>query len=169
MFNNWMNRTGQPLRDGNKPIKHRIGWCSVCGFVHENVRPYTMVEHGYIVIKPICESCRKKERERSRMVVCAICGLVKGDNLYATTVERLTFEGVNTCNFIVPLCKDCRSKPHSEIREKLNLEVENICGSCPDRFKCYTAQHEKPEESRLYEQDPQKFHRNPKITKRFWR
>jgi len=104
------------------------------------------------------------------MVVCAVCGLIKGDNLYATTVERLSFEGVNTCNFIVLLCKECRGKPHAEIREKLNLEVEKLCETCPDRFKCYTSQHGQPEESRKYEQDPLGFHRNPKAsTKRFWR
>ena len=150
-------------------IKHKIGWCSICGFVHETVRPYTMVEHGKIVIKPICASCRRKERERERMVLCACCGLVKGTNLFPTTVERLTFEGVNTCNFIVPLCKECRAKPHSEVRNKLNLEVTSICETCPDRFKCYTSQHERPEESRVFQQDPQKLHRNAKVTKRWWR
>jgi len=150
-------------------IKHKIGYCSFCGFTHDTVRPYTMTEGDHIIIKPICTSCRKKEREKNRLVLCACCGLVKGTNLFPTTIERLTFEGVNTCNFIVPLCKECREKPHSEIRSKLNLEVTSICGTCPDRFKCYTSQHEIATESQVYQQDPQRLHRNPKVTKRFWR
>ena len=150
-------------------IKHKIGWCSICGFVHDTVRPYTMVEKGITVIKPICAPCRKNERERERMVLCACCGLVQGTNLFPTTIERLVFEGDNTCNFIVPLCKECRGMPHSEVREKLNLEVTRICETCPDRFKCYTSRHEEATESRVFQQDPQKFHRNTKITKRFWR
>lgn len=160
---------GTDRADRKGAIKHKIGWCSLCGFVHETVRPYTMVEDGKVVIKPICASCRKNERERERMVLCACCGLVKGTNLFPTTIERLAFDDVNTCNFIVPLCKGCREKPHSEAREKLNLTALTICETCPDRFKCYTSKHEKPVDSQVFEQDPQRFHRNPKLEKKYWR
>lgn len=152
-----------------KTIKHKIGWCFVCGPVHVMVRPYTMVEDGITVIKPICTSCRKKERERERMVICAYCGLTKGANLFPTTIERLTFEETNTCNFIVPLCGECKGKPHSEIRAKLNIDIPTFCETCPDRFTCYTSQHGKPAESKVFTQDPQGFHRNERTTTRFWR
>lgn len=151
-------------------IKHRIGWCYNCGFVHDNVRPYTVVENGITIIRPICEKCRKKERENQRMVHCAICGLVKGTMLYATTIERLVFEGQHTCNFIVALCEDCRkNRKHSEILKKLNPIVEKLCASCEDRFKCYTSTHDKPDDSRVFEQDPLHFQRNQKLNRKFWR
>jgi len=154
-----------PLDENRKQkrAKHKIGWCANCGFVHGLVKPYTMVENGHIVIKPICTQCRTAERERERMVVCAVCGLKKGEELFPTTIERLTFDEVNTCNFIVPLCKECRQKPHSEIREQLNARLQNMCEKCPDRFKCYTAKHGEPTESIA---DKQGFHRNPKINRR---
>jgi len=150
-------------------IKHKVGWCSFCGFVHEMVRPYSMVENGKLVLRPICPTCRKKERERERIVICAVCGETKGDNLFPTTVERLTFDEVNTCNFIIPLCKECKQKPHSEIREQLNAQITAICNSCIDRFKCFTVAHEEAPESRVFEQDPQKLQRNVKLERRFWR
>lgn len=144
--------------------QHKIGFCSVCGFTHEKVRLYLMAEYNSIVIKPICTSCRKYEREEERLVFCAYCGLVKGKNLYFTTIERLIFEEENTCNFNIPLCEECRKLPHYKIREKLNLEFSNICGSCSDRFKCFTSQHREPCNSAL---DLNGFHVNPK-TKRQW-
>ena len=123
-------------------IKHKIGYCGICGFTHGTVRPYVMVEDGRVIIKPICSACRKLERDRERVVECACCGIVKGTNLYPTTILRLVFDGTNTCNFIVPLCKECKERPLSEIRKRLNLMLSNICESCPDRFNCYTTQHE---------------------------
>ena len=152
-----------------KPIKHKVSYCNFCGFTHDTVRPYTMTEGDHITIKAICSSCRKKEREKSRLVFCANCGLVRGETLYPTTIERLIFDEVNTCNFIILLCKECRAKPHSEVRNKLNLEVSSICETCPDRFKCYTSQHEGATESLVFQQDSLKFHRNTKVTKRWWR
>jgi len=149
--------------------KHRIGWCVNCGFVHENVRAYTMVEDGVTVIKPICDKCRKEERQRSRMVYCTLCGLVKGENLFPTTVERLQFNTNSTCNFVIPLCRECKNRPHSEIRQLLNKEIREICTTCQDRFKCYTTQHEEPRDSKVFSQDPQKMQRNTRTTKRFWR
>jgi len=155
------------MQDSNKKqrAKHKIGWCSNCGFVHGIVKPYTMVENGHIVIKPICTQCRAKERERERMIVCAVCGLKKGEELFPTTIERLTFDGVNTCNFIVTLCKECRQKPHAEIRKQLNARMQNMCEECSDRFKCYTAKHGRPVESIP---DRRGFHMNPRIKKRKW-
>lgn len=156
--------------DKNKgEIKHKIGWCSNCGWVHDTVRPYTMVEDGHTTIKSICSKCRKKDREDERLIICACCGLVRGDTIYPTTVERLVFEEINSCNFIVPLCKKCReTKPHEEIREQLKLD-NSICNDCQDRFKCWTGKHDKPAESYKRSGDPLKFHRNPKVgSKRRW-
>lgn len=130
-------------KKGYSPIKHKIGFCSICNeFVHNTVKPYTMVENGTIVIKPICADCRKLEREKTRMVFCACCGLVRGTNLYPTTITRLTFDGVNTCSFIVPLCKKCREKSVEQVRKELNFKLSEVCKTCTDRFRCYTSRHE---------------------------
>jgi hypothetical protein len=132
------------LGSDKKPIKHKVGWCANCGYVHDNVRQFTFAENGVTVIKPLCRKCRTAEAVK-RQVVCAFCGVKNGSMLYPTTVERLQFDGSNTCNFIVLLCEECKTKPHTTLRETLNSV--DVCKECGDRFKCYTSQHDKPRDS----------------------
>lgn len=130
-----------------KHIKHKIGWCANCGWVHGIVKAYMFTEQGHNIIKTLCPKCREKDRTADRLILCAVCGQKQGATLYPVTIEKLNFDEENTCNMLVPLCEACRQKSHSEIRSKLG--IIDMCETCNDRFSCYTCQHGKPLESRL--------------------
>ena len=130
-----MNRTAPS-------VKHKIGLCSICGWTHDVIKPYAIEENGKTVIRSICRSCRKNSK---RQVLCAVCGLKDGINLFPTTIERLIFDEENTCNIVVSLCEECKKLPHSELLKKIN--VPNMCDTCESRILCYTSKHDKPADS----------------------
>ncbi len=129
-----------------KRTSHKVGWCSTCGWVHGLVKPYTFTENGQTVIKTLCSACREKDRVEQRMVLCAICGLVRGDTLYPVAIETLTFDEESNCNMFLPLCYECRQKPHSQIRQEIKM-VFDICNTCEHRYTCFTSQHGQPMDS----------------------
>jgi len=140
------------MSDQNKITRHKIVLCSNCGFTHTNVKPYATVDmrgnNAVMVIKALCPECRKEQlKNETRLVNCAYCGLTKGEKLHPTLIERRVFDGQNTCNFFIQLCDDCKKIPHNIIREKLDKQLQSLCNSCDDRFKCFTAQHTAPMKS----------------------
>lgn len=128
-----------------KTIKHKLGWCSNCGWVHGVVKAHMFIEDGHDIIKTLCPKCREHDKTADRYIICAVCGKIKGGNLYPVTVETLQFDDKHTCNMLIPLCETCRQKPHSEIRTL--IKKPDMCGDCPDRFLCYTSTHQEPAES----------------------
>lgn len=155
---------GQDAKE--KRIKHKLGWCSQCGWVHGIVKAYTFTENGHNIIKTLCPKCREKDRTAYRLILCAACGQKQGATLFPVTVERLNFDEQNTCNMLVPLCEQCRQKPHSEIR--MVLKVPDMCGSCADRFSCYTSQHGKPPESQIAYRGKREFQKNARMGRGRW-
>ncbi len=141
-----------------KHIKHKIGWCSTCGWVHGIVKAYMFTENGHNIVKTLCPKCREKDRTAERYILCAVCGKKQGATLFPVTIEKLNFDDNNTCNMLVPLCEECRQKPHSEIRQK--MEVPDMCETCSDRFSCYTSKHDQPLDSRTSWRGKNNFHKN---------
>jgi hypothetical protein len=138
-----------------KAVQHRIGYCQNCGWIHGVVDIIKSEQNGRIIIKALCKKC---QNDLERVIVCACCGEKFGLNLYPTTIERKRFneditnqtplgerEVESTCNFIVLLCEDCKKLPHETIlRNKTFTLPSDICNSCKDRFRCYTAKQEQP-------------------------
>ncbi len=139
-------------------IKHKVGWCSVCGWVHGTVEQVSSVKDGVRTVKPLCLSCVKKLEKK---IVCAICGEIHGDNIFATVIERKSFDDTNTCNLVLLLCAKCRKIPHDKILEKVEDGIQSMCDTCPDRFVCYTSQYGEPTPS--MKDNRTGFYKNPNV------
>lgn len=146
-----------------KRTRHKVGWCSVCGWAHGIIKPYTFNENGQSIIKTLCSTCREKDRVEQRVVLCAVCGPVRGDTLYPVAIEILKFDDESSCNMFLPLCYTCRQKPHSQIRRE--IKIPDMCNTCEERYTCFTSQHSEPDESiRSFwgERTAGEFHKNAK-------
>ncbi len=155
-----MLRIITPDGEKKKRTSHKVGWCSVCGWVHGLVKPHTFIENGQTVVKTLCVTCRGKDRAEQRMVLCAVCGLVRGETLYPVAIETLTFDDNGSCNMFLPLCHTCRQKPHSQIRQE--IKIPDMCDTCEERYVCYTSQHGQPMDSHKagYRKSLDTFHKN---------
>ena len=66
---------------GKSVVKHKIGWCSNCGYVHGRLIKKRVVDTGQaLVTRPLCKECDDKLMKK-RLVHCAFCGVTQGDNL----------------------------------------------------------------------------------------
>jgi len=146
---------------GEKAVSHKIGYCSICGWVHrrvDRVRREETLPDGKtaFVIRPLCIECQKSF---AHLVDCDVCGRTECDNLYPVSImtKRFDKEG-HSCNIFVHMCSNCRKIPHSKVLEKLN--IPNMCDSCNDRFLCFTSLHMQPYPSEEKYGDDNKFHRN---------
>jgi hypothetical protein len=135
-----------------KLLKHRISFCSNCGWIHGTVDMIRSETGNTALIHPLCKTCQSKF---SRQIVCHIYGSKPGQILYPTTVEqkrieedrpRIQANDVSACYIIVMLCNKCKMLPHKELRQKLKIP-DTLCDSCSDRFKCYTLPNKPPENS----------------------
>jgi len=142
----------------DKIIKHRIGHCSICGWVHGTIDRVRAESDGVVTVKSLCKTCQSKMQ---REVVCSCCGRKSGDNLFPTIVERKRFEieggslpmifnlksKESACKLMVMLCAECKMFTQDILLR--DLAIPGMCDSCADRFICFTTKEKESKPDRF--------------------